>query len=265
MSIPKPPRKPPAGSRSTTARPKRVAGATPKPGVVEPAEPVSLRKPAPALPVEPAPVELVETTEPDSTSVEPVETTPDEPVATTSRRTTSVLVGVIVLLLVLGAWEVVRITGHEAPQDRAVGRVSETQPVQLDELTVRSVVDQAAQVAIAIGSTSWQDYAAGVDRDAAMMTDPFAEKYRTTKADVKPQVQAQKVDVVVDVAAQGVVSATPSRVVALLFLTQQTTSSTGPVTPRQYRATVTMVKTPDGWLAEDLDAGDLLDITGDAG
>ena len=175
------------------------------------------------------------------------------------------LVVAIVVLLAVASWEAVRIIGHEGPQDRAAGPVSAQRPVQVDELTVRSVVDQAAQAAVAIGSASWEDYEAGVDAAASMMTDPFAETYRATKADVKEQVVDQRVDVTVQIDAQGVVRADPAEIVALVFLTQSTIAGTGPVTPRQYRATVTMVQTESGWLVADLDAGDLLDIAGDDG
>jgi Mce-associated membrane protein len=170
-----------------------------------------------------------------------------------------------VVLLAVGTWELVTILQHESPEDRPVGAVTAERPVQVDELTVRSVVDQAAQAAVAIGSASWEDYEAGIDAATAMMTDPFAEQYRETKADVKDQVVEQQVDVTVQVDAQGVVRADRTEIVALVFLTQSTIAGTGPVTPRQYRATVTMVNTADGWLVADLDAGDLLDITGDAG
>ncbi len=269
------PRRPAAGSRNPTSRPRRLAGigslqpdkVTPddaateiEPGEVEPGEVESGE-------VESGEVESgeVESGEVESGEVESGEVESDEVEVEPSGvkgRTVPVLALVIAVLLALGSWELISILDHEDPQDRAIGPVTVERPVQVDELTARSVVDQAAQAAVAIGSASWEDYEAGVDAAAAMMTDSFAETYRETKADVKEQVVDQRVDVTVQIDAQGVVRADPSEIVALVFLTQSTIAGTGPVTPRQYRATVTMTKTGDGWLVSDLDAGDLLDITG---
>ncbi|CAN5414961.1 hypothetical protein BH09ACT12_BH09ACT12_15380 [soil metagenome] len=247
-----------AASRTPTSRPRRIAGAGvgSQPTTDEELIETSVEQPAVEdAPVDEVPVEAV-----------PVEEAPAEAVPLGRRsRAVLVLLVVIILLLAAGTAELVAILGHEAPEDAATGPVTAEQPVQVDELTVRSVVDQAAQAAVAIGSASWEDYEAGIDAAAAMMTDPFAEKYRQTKADVKQQVVDQQVDVTVQVDAQGVVRADPTEIVALVFLTQSTIGGTGPVTPRQYRATVTMVKTADGWLVADLDAGDLLDITGGDG
>ena len=115
------------------------------------------------------------------------------------------------------------------------------------------MVDQAATAADLILSASSTDYDQQVEEATATMTDVFAEKFRTTKADIEERFVAAQTEVVVDISAQGVVSATPDEVVALLFLTQTTQKGTrGGVTPVQYRVTVTMVDTADGWLVSDL-------------
>ena len=127
--------------------------------------------------------------------------------------------------------------------------------MQVSDLTVRSVVDQAAQAADLILSASTADYDEQVEQAVATMTDPFAVEFRQTKADVRGGFVAAMTEVTVDISAQGVVSATDDEVVALLFLTQTTQKGTdGGVTPVQYRVTVTMVNTADGWLVSDLQA-----------
>lgn len=262
MAGPSPSRRPGAGSRNPTSRPRRVAGTGGGAGRVAGGEDEA-PTPVPQDEVESA------TSTPEPTPASEPDPDPhreDEPVtrARPGRRVLA-LVALVVVLLGVGIAELVVITGHVSPQDRPAEPVSAARPVQVDELTVRSVVDQAAQATVAIGSVSWEDYEAGVDEAAAMMTEAFAETFRETKEDVKEQVVDQQVEVTVQVDAQGVVRADENEVVALVFLTQSTIAGTGPVTPRQYRATVTMVRTPDGWLAADLDAGDLLDITGDDG
>ncbi len=88
-----------------------------------------------------------------------------------------------------------------------------------------------------------------------MMTDAFAAEYRETKAQIKDEFLAAGTEVTIDVSAQGVVSATPKEVVALLFLTQTTAREDSAVTPVQYRVTVTMVNTAD---ASDPAGGDWL-------
>lgn len=268
-------RRPTAGSRAPISRPRRVAGtgavarfpiteestAEEIPAGETPAGETPVGEPEVAdSGIEEAPVQ-----EASTEKAPPERAAPEKTRLPRSPRTVGALVAAIVVLLGVGTWEAVTIAQHESPEDRPVGAVSAERPVQVDELTVRSVVDQAAQAAVAIGSASWEDYEAGVDAATAMMTDPFAEQYRETKADVKDQVVEQQVDVTVQVDAQGVVRADRSEIVALVFLTQSTIAGTGPVTPRQYRASVTMVNTADGWLVADLDAGDLLDITGDDG
>ena len=259
------PRKPSAGSRAPISRPRRVAGTGGAARVPATEERVTEQRVTEEPRADDAPVEEVPDDQSPVRETELPESAQEKARSPRSPRILGALVAVIVVLLAVGTWELVTILQHESPEDRPVGAVTAERPVQVDELTVRSVVDQAAQAAVAIGSASWEDYEAGIDAATAMMTDPFAEQYRETKADVKDQVVEQQVDVTVQVDAQGVVRADRTEIVALVFLTQSTIAGTGPVTPRQYRATVTMVNTADGWLVADLDAGDLLDITGDAG
>lgn len=252
------PRRPARPTRTPTSRPRRVAGQRPEAPALEPSAvddapaakgpvgpvvPVDLAKPAPE------PTRDVSYDEPDEPAepAEPVEPVDDEP---RGRRTLVALVVAIVLLLGVGVAEVVYLRSDAEPSSSPA---TAERPVQLPDLEVRRVVDQAATAADLILSASSQDYDGQVTQATATMTDPFAEQYRQTKADIKDDFVAARTEVVVDVSAQGVVSASDDEVVALLFLTQTTQKgSRGGVTPVQYRVTVTMTDTPDGWLVSDL-------------
>lgn len=253
------PRKPSRPTRTPTSRPRRVAGQS--------------RSGAPQVDV------ALDSDEPDAIQVDldkrstdvtvpaaapvtqpidaPTDVPPDAPAdAPAGRRPLVALVAAIALLLVIGVGEVLYLRGvildDQAPTQ---GPVSAERPVQLPDLDVRRVVDQAATAGDLILSASSSDYDAQVDKATATMTEPFAEEYRSTKADVKDAFITAQTEVTIDISAQGVVTATDDEVVALLFLTQTTQKGTrGGVTPVQYRVTVTMVNTPDGWLVSDLEA-----------
>lgn len=177
-----------------------------------------------------------------------------DPAPARTRRSLLALAAAVVLLLALVGAEAWYLAADPGSDDGA-GAVSSERPVQVPALTVRSVVDQAAKAADLIISATAADYDAEVEAAAATMTDPFAEEFRETKAQVRDDFLAQQTQVAVDVSYQGVVSATASEVKALLFLTQTTQKGDPPqVTPVQYRVTVTMVDTEDGWLVSDLQA-----------
>lgn len=257
------PRRPSRPTRTPTSRPRRVAG-QPRPAALE-ADVVPVDDvPADDVPADDVPTSAV----PDTTAVDLVKRSPDvtpadadttpapSPDEPRGRGPLRALVVAIVLLLVIGVGEVLYLRGvildDEAPTQAPV---SAERPVQLPDLDVRRVVDQAATAGDLILSASSNDYDAQVDKATATMTEPFAEEYRSTKADVKDAFIAAQTEVTIDISAQGVVTATDDEVVALLFLTQTTQKGTrGGVTPVQYRVTVTMVNTPDGWLVSDLEA-----------
>lgn len=247
----------PTGPRTPTSRPRRVAGRrldgdpqpvdelTEQPGVVPAVEPAHepVAEPAPE-PVE-RPREIAEG--------EIQAATP----RSTSRRTTVLLAAATLLLLVVAAVEVWYVRGgadDEGAGGDASRGVSAANPVVLSDLTVRSVIDQAATDATTILSASWRTYDAQVRKATATMTDDFAAKYVQTKKDVRTRFVAQQATVSVDISNQGVVSASPDEVRVLLFLTQTTIRKQSPVTPAQYRVTVTMRHQGDTWLVSDLEA-----------
>ncbi|MFB9311958.1 hypothetical protein [Nocardioides plantarum] len=253
------PRKPSRPARAPTSRPRRVAGSRPGApevegidGVDEVAEvEVTALDEVPAAPevdLRKRSAEPVVADDPPAVAASYDE--PDEP--DSRRRPLGVLIAVVVLLLALGAGEVVYLASDHEPDPTPL---TAERPVQAPDLEVRRVVDQAATAATLILAGSSKDYDAQVAKATATMTEPFAEKYRQTKADIKKQFVAQQTEVVIDISAQGVVTATDDEVVALLFLTQTTRKgSRGGVQPVQYRVTVTMTNTSDGWLVSRLEA-----------
>lgn len=253
-----PPRRPVRPARTPTSRPRRVAGVRPDAPATEPAvepaeesgldsdaEPAEESTPERARPV----VLDKRAAAPTVADAVPVdEPTPEEPAR--GRRPLLVLVALLVVLLGVGAAEVVYLTSDEGTGSQ---QVTAERPVQAPELEVRRVVDQAATAAELILSGSSTDYDAQVAEATATMTEPFAEQYRQTKADIEEQFVEQQTEVVIDVSAQGVVTASDDEIVALLFLTQTTQKGTrGGVQPVQYRVTVTMTDTADGWLVSNL-------------
>jgi len=242
-------------SRTPASRPRRVAGHASRPAQ-RPDEKDVVEEHVPQ--VEPDAPDA-----PDAPDVPDVPGAPDAPdpldaqpeegrSGTVVRRLLAVIVVLVIVLVVEG----VLLVGRDDPTEVSGAPLSAERPVQLSELTVRSVVDQAASAAVRILSASSAPgaYDEQVDEATATMTDAFAEEYRATKAEIEDEFLAAGTEVSVDVSAQGVVSATPAEVVALLFLTQTTAREGGAVTPVQYRVTVTMVDTPDGWLVSSLQA-----------
>lgn len=238
---PKRPRKPTAGSRTPTSRPRTVAGRGAKPSEVpEPtvSAPVELDKPAAAPPPSPS--------SPSSSSIPtPV------PAARDPRPITAALVAVIVALLALGGFELRYLVSDDTSVPSS--RISTDKPVLLAPVTVDSVVDQAAKAADTILSASYRNFDAQVDKATSIMTTTFAKQYRTTKGEIEKRFVQQQTAVVVDVSAQGVVTASPTEVVALLFLTESTTKGGRGLEVSQYRVRVSMLRTGDTWLVSKLE------------
>jgi Mce-associated membrane protein len=231
----------PRPSRVPTSRPRKLAGQR------QHAEP-----PADAgIPNEPEPPEVGEAQQPPP--LEPPEAEPEWPDETPpppSTRTTVILIAVITLLLAVAATEAWYL-GFMGLRDETPP-VSAERPVVVSPLTANSVVDTAAKAATQIISASYEDYDAHVDEVAQTMTDGFAEQFRATKEDIRDEFVASKTKVTADISEQGVVTASPEQVVALIFLTQNTQRPNEPLDVVQYKVTVTMVHTSSGWLVSNL-------------
>lgn len=262
------PRKPSRPTRAPTSRPRRVAG-QPRPGASESEAEAESEAESEADEDVPDDLPAVDLTKRSVDAVVAAVAPVRSSSAASAQRTEQssgghpagrgrlvALVVALVVLMVLGAGEALYLGGVVGDENVPKSApASAERPVQLPDLDVRRVVDQAATAGKLILAASSADYDGQVDKAAATMTGPFAEEYRQTKSDIKDQFVAAQTEVVVDISAQGVVTATDDEVVALLFLTQTTQKGTrGGVTPVQYRVTVTMVNTADGWLVSDLQA-----------
>lgn len=159
-----------------------------------------------------------------------------------TRRTTVVLGSSALLLAAAVAGEAWYLWGTSDPTPNA------ERPVVVGDIDAQSVVDVAATDAAAIFTTSWRSYDAHLTRVASLMTGDMAARYRTTAAPVRDRVVGSRTDTTTRVAARGVVRATSSEVLALLFLDQRTTTDGGPPSYAARRALVTMVHTDRGWL-----------------
>jgi len=234
------PRRP---SRTTTPRPRRLAGRSTVPAGDDPRPPEETPPP------------------------QPDERTPDPdqgPGALASGRVTRVLtvvLAVLVLMLLLqGAWFIWHDSrnddSRDVVDDRAPGepvQVPPDRPIVLSQLAVQEGVDAAAHAAETMFARDFEGYDEGVDQATRLMTDEFAEEYRQTTEDVKDEFIAKKTVVEVRVVAQSVVRANEAELEALIFLNQYVfrgrgEEATTAVTP--YRALLTMVHTDRGWFVD---------------
>lgn len=280
-------------SRTNTPRPRKIAGAPaaashPAPAL-ETSEETSdetsdetLLAPAVETPADtavaepdPEPVETPPGKTPGKTAGKtagtPTEKTPEkttEKAATgllASPRVTRVLIGVLAVLTVVLVLQLVWLVRHqmidppEAPKtEDGDGQVvvPPGTPVVPTSLAVQEGVDAAAEAARLVSTRSWDDYEAGVDAAAELMTPTFEPQFRETAADVKDQYVAQKTVLEARVVAQGVVRANDTELEALVFLNQYVVRGEGKnpgtnYTP--YRALLTMVHTDEGWLVDNIE------------
>ena len=236
------PRQPRSGARTPTSRPRRVAGHASS--STEPLAPVE------GNPVEESPVEeTIEESVPEH--VEDVDwPVENESERAPSRRPTRFLVGLLgllVLLALVAAGEAFYVYGQDDPV------VSSGRPVVTGKVAATSAVDAAARSAVDIVSSSHGTYDEQVDLAASKMTDTFAEEFRQTKTEIREDFIAQETEVTAEVAAQGVVQASPEQVVALVFLDQSTTKAGTDLNVAQYKILVTVVRTDGGWLVSQME------------
>ena len=234
-SGPREPRRPKLGARTPTARPRKVAGRPTGTGP-EPVEPVETDDVPAEVPAEPV--------EPAEEHEHHLQDWPNEeqPAPRRSRLVTAILVAVVVLLVGVAAAEGWYLWGSEDPV------VSTERPVVIGQVSVASAVDVAAKSAAKVTAWSYETYDEDVDADAALLTDEFAEEFRTTKEASREKVMSQKLAVTAEVAMQGVVRASPEQVVALVYLDQSATKDGTQLELRQYTILVTVLRTDSGWL-----------------
>lgn len=169
-------------------------------------------------------------------------------------RSTYALAALILALLLVGALELAYLFGPLKDDPK----VTSGRPVLLSQAAERSAVDTAAQAAVAASARSYATYDEQVDAAAAMMTDAFAEEFRTTTDDAKDAWVAGEIEATADVVAQAVMTASSEQVEVLVFLNQFTTKKEdGDVQPTTtpFRLKITLIDDDDrGWLVSDIDA-----------
>jgi Mce-associated membrane protein len=161
-------------------------------------------------------------------------------------RLTGVLAAALLVPITALAGEAWYLWGAPAPT------ASAARPVVIGDVAAHTAVETAALDAAQIFTTSWRTYDAHVAGVSGLMTDAFAAQYRTSAAPVRAQMVASHTTTGTKVAASGIVSATPDRVLALLFLDQRTVTGGDPPSYDARRALVTMVHTDRGWLVDNV-------------
>jgi Mce-associated membrane protein len=246
------PRRP---SRTTTPRPRKIAGRD-----ETPAETSTPARAATTPPAPPKPPRRPVARPPDDS------TTPAGP-STGLTSTLLAVVGVLVLMLVLQCgwfvWNSLRDVEVAATQsstdeedDNAPIDVPPGRPVVLNQLAVQEGVQVAADAAQVMFARNWENYDKGVDNAVALMTEEFGEEFRATTEDVRQEFVRKKTEVQVRVVAQSVVRANDTELEALVFLNQYVFRGKGEgaeSTYTPYRALLTMVHTDAGWLVDGVD------------
>jgi Mce-associated membrane protein len=161
-------------------------------------------------------------------------------------RLTGVLAAALLVPITALAGEAWYLWGAPAPT------ASAARPVVIGDVAAHTAVETAALDAAQLFPTSWRTYDAHVAGVSGLMTDAFAAQYRTSAAPVRAQMVASHTTTGTKVAASGIVSATPDRVLALLFLDQRTVTGGDPPSYDARRALVTMVHTDRGWLVDNV-------------
>jgi Mce-associated membrane protein len=261
----------PASSRTTTPRPRRLAGQRPgaeDDATTETAETTetdtSVEGSGPAKdtkqgkPVKPSkprkPSEPTDVGEDDDR--EPWwRAGVDNPRAT---RVLAIALGVLaVLLLLQGAWWL----RHELRDDPAANvpegeiAVPDDRPVIMSRVAWQEGADAAGKAAVNLVGRSFENYDADVDEALAVLTPSFEEEYRQVTDDVKAEFVQNRIVVEARVVGQSVMRANETELQALVFLNRYTTK--GPkdqpqTTYEPYRAVLTMVHTDEGWLVDDI-------------
>ena len=171
-----------------------------------------------------------------------------------------ILVAVLAVVLVLQSLWWLRHSLRDEPEPPKASEgaiaVPDDRPVLPTELAWQEGVEAAAKAAEKIVTRSYQNYDKEVDEATALMTDEFAEEYRTTTDDVREEFVGQQTTVEVRVVGQGAVRANDTQLQALVFLNHYVIHEKGKdagTTYTPYRALLTMVNTEDGWLVDDLE------------
>ena len=162
------------------------------------------------------------------------------------RRTTGLFAVAALVLATLVAGEAWYLWGISDPSPTT------ERPVTIGDVDAQTAVETAAQDAAAIFTTSWRTYDRHLARVTTLMTPDMADRYRATAAPVKRRTVAARAVTATKVAGSGVVRAGQDQVQALVFLDQRTSQNGGAPTFTARRALVTMVRSNQGWLVDNV-------------
>lgn len=261
----------PATSRGGTQRPRKIAGQAPVPPGPRSLDASELDAIEPGV-TEPGVTGVTGVDEPAEETLggaapvsEPAAGVPARRGVLARPKTTRVLIATLVLVALALTLECAILvaakigdddsTARDAPDKMGVVSVPADRPVLADDLDVKAGVDAAAKAAQEIVAVDYQKFDEEVDKAADLMTARFAESYRTTTADIKSAFVANKTIVQATVVAQGVSTASRTRLQALVFLNQfvqRTREGKAETVATPYRVLVTMVHTDNGWLVDGL-------------
>lgn len=260
MSNDKPRR--PASSRTSTSRPRKIAGR------VE-SEPTDRPTNEPSERSEPEAASSVSLSKPSEAPKVPKAAKPAPARPLTDRLglfagpslTRVLMIALAVLALVVagqGIWFGVKGNDHHGSAQAAQGTVDvpADRPVQMNQSDIDQGVDQAAKDVVTLMSLHYKTFDDDVAKAVDLTTSRFAPQYQQTTADLKDDYVKKQVDLSARVIGEGVVKASTTRLQALLFVNQWATRGLGKdrrLVLTSFRVLMTMVHTTTGWLVDGMD------------
>lgn len=180
------------------------------------------------------------------------------------RRMTTVLIGVVGVLVLLLVAQAVWFFVHQqrnddtpsSAEEPAAISVPDDRPILASDSDVQAAAEAAASALTDIVGRNFNKYDEDVAAATEQMTERFASEYTETTDQIRDEFVANRTTVQARVVAQGIVRADTTRVEVLVFLNQYVTKGSRKdqrtsYTP--YRAVVTMLSTDRGWLVDGLD------------
>jgi Mce-associated membrane protein len=157
------------------------------------------------------------------------------------------MIGLLVLCVVLAVVAALAFHRSQHP-DRGAGPITSTSARETG-------LTEAASMTQKVLSYSWNTLAQDIKTNEALLAPSFRSQYVKTMSGVRAEAVKDRVKLQATVVASSTVSATPSKVVALLFV-DQTTTATGTNNHRldQNRVLVTLTRDGGEWRVSKMDA-----------
>lgn len=172
-----------------------------------------------------------------------------------SRALPLTLAAAAVLLLVAGVVAVVVLTRGDDDDGRRVGPTdAATGPAAavVSDAERTSALDFARQATPAVIGYDWRSFDADVRGAKALMTADQAERYEGTVSSIRDKVIRDRVTSVAEVLDAGLVGIDAERARVLVFLDQHTTRSAGDPGAVAQSVAVSLVRSGEAWLVDDL-------------